>query len=444
MFRKVSLIAMAVGVMAATAVFTQARGGQAAGIAFDAASACASGNSAGFTWAHTVSSGNDRLLLVGLSLAPRQNQKVQSVTFNGQSLTRVAFRNNSNESRAEVWQLVAPASGTHSIVVTMNAATAAETVCGATSWTGVDQSDPIGGVVEAKGTSDQASVDVPTTGGDVVHDVLAVSGDVTANVGSGQTSHWNDAVAAGVRGAGSDEPGAGTVTMSWDLGASARWVLIGFALNPASNGGTPTASATASATPTATPTDTPTPTPTATTTETPTETPTATPTETPTETTTATPTHTPADTPTATPTPTDTPTGTATDTPTATPTETPTDTPIATPTATPTATATETPTPEIERASTETPTPRATVTAEPAGDHGSTPTVVPSPVRFVTVAGAVQPPAEELLPVAFPETGGNPEGSTENDGLLVLLGMLLGGVLVSAGMRVLSSGTSVD
>ena len=84
------------------------------------------------------------------------------------------------------------------------------------------------------------------------------------------------------------------------------------------------------------------------------------------------------------------------------------------------------------------------MTAEPAGDHGSTPTVVPSPVRFVTVAGAVQPPAEELLPVAFPETGGNPEGSTENDGLLVLLGMLLGGVLVSAGMRVLSSGTSVD
>src|SRR5438445_566690 len=368
MFRKVSLIAMAVAVMAATAVFTQARGGQAAGIAFDAASAWASGNSAGFTWAHTVSSGNDRLLLVGLSLAPRQNQKVQSVTFNGQSLTRVAFRNNSNESRAEVWQLVAPASGTHSIVVTMNAATAAETVCGATSWTGVDQGDPIGGVVEAKGRSDQASVDVPTTGGDVVHDVLAVSGDVTATVGSGQTSHWNDAVAAGVRGAGSDEPGAGTVTMSWDLGASARWVLIGFALNSAFNGGTPTASATASATPTATPTDTPTP--------------------------------------------------------------------------TPTATATETPTPEIERASTETPTPRATVTAEPVGD-GSTPTVVPSPVSFVTVAGAVQPPTEELLPVAFPETGGNPEASTENDGLLVLLGMLLGGVLVSAGMRVLCSGTSV-
>src|SRR5437870_5275012 len=391
MFRKVSLIAMAVGVMAATAVFTQARGGQAAGIAFDAASACASGNSAGFTWAHTVSSGNDRLLLVGLSLAPRQNQKVQSVTFNGQSLTRVAFRNNSNESRAEVWQLVAPASGTHSIVVTMNAATAAETVCGATSWTGVDQSDPIGGVVEAKGTSDQASVDVPTTGGDVVHDVLAVSGDVTATVGSGQTSHWNDAVAAGVRGAGSDEPGAGTVTMSWDLGASARWVLIGFALNPASTGGTPTASAIVSATPTATPTDTPTPTPTAT----PTETPTATPTETPMETPTATPTDTPTDTPTATPT--DTPTGTATDTPTATPTETPTDTPIATPTATPTATATETPTatPTDTPTDTATDTPTATPTETPTDTPIATPTATPTATATETPTPETEPASTE-------------------------------------------------
>ncbi|TMB71155.1 MAG: hypothetical protein E6J43_00005, partial [Chloroflexi bacterium] len=250
MFRKVSLILVAVAAMAATALFMASRG-EAAGIAFDAGSACTPGNSANFTWSHTVGSGNDRLLVVGLSLAPRQNQKVQSVSFNGQPLSQVAFRNNSNESRAEVWQLIAPASGTHNIVATMTSATAAETVCGATSWTGVDQADPIGSVIEAKGTSNQASVNVPTTSGDVVQDVLAVSGDVTATVGSGQTSHWNGVAGTGVRGAGSDEPGSGTVTMSWDLGASAKWVLIGVALN---GGATPTdtPAATASATATAT------------------------------------------------------------------------------------------------------------------------------------------------------------------------------------------------
>src|SRR5207237_5533119 len=116
-----------------------------------------------------------------------------------------------------------------------------------TSEPGVNQADPHGNFIEAKDTSNQASVNAPTTSGDVVQDVLAVSGDVTATVGSGQTSHWNGVAGTGVRGAGSDEPGSGTVTMSWDLGASAKWVLIGVALN---GGATPsdTPAPTASAT----------------------------------------------------------------------------------------------------------------------------------------------------------------------------------------------------
>jgi hypothetical protein len=40
------------------------------------------------------------------------------------------------------------------------------------------------------------------------------------------------------------------------------------------------------------------------------------------------------------------------------------------------------------------------------------------------------------LPAAFPNTGGNPNGP-ENDGLVVLLVMLLGGLTVAAGARIL-------
>src|SRR4029453_14731686 len=97
MFRKVKFAALAVAVLAATAIFLQVTGSQAAGIAFDAESSCAPGNGASFTWSHTVGSGNDRLLLVGLSLAPRQNQKVQSVTYNGQPLTQAAFPKKTNK-----------------------------------------------------------------------------------------------------------------------------------------------------------------------------------------------------------------------------------------------------------------------------------------------------------------------------------------------------------
>jgi hypothetical protein len=64
--------------------------------------------------------------------------------------------------------MVAPPTGTADVVVTMTAATAVETVCGATSWSGVDQMDPIGSIVEAKGTSNLASASVPTSNGEVV------------------------------------------------------------------------------------------------------------------------------------------------------------------------------------------------------------------------------------------------------------------------------------
>jgi hypothetical protein len=408
MFRKVSLATLAVAVLAA-AVFLQVTGSQAAGIAFDAQSSCAAGNGSSFTWSHTVGSGNDRLLLVGLSLAPRQNQKVQSVTYNGQPLSQVAFRNNSNESRVEVWQMIAPASGTHNVVATMTAATAAETVCGATSWTGVDQLDPIGSVVEAKGTSALAAANIPVTSGDVVLDVLAASGDTSATAGTGQAGHWNGAVTAAVRGAGSDKSGSGTVNMSWSLASSAKWVLIAVGINPASNGATPTPTDTPTATPTDTPTPTPTdtPTPTPTDTETPTPTPTETPTPTPTETPTPTPTETdtptPTETPTPTPTPTDTetPTPTETETPTPTETETPTPTPTDTETPTPTPTETETPTPT----ETETPTPTPTDTETPTPTETETPTPTPTdtetPTPTATETETPTPTATET-PTATP------------------------------------------
>jgi len=55
----------------------------------------------------------------------------------------------------------------------------------------------------------------------------------------------------------------------------------------------------------------------------------------------------------------------------------------------------------------------------------------------LTVAQAPAHQAAPLLPAGFPETGGDPESSTGNDALAVLLGMLLGGLLVSTGIRVL-------
>src|SRR6185437_3225193 len=80
-------------------------------------------------------SGNNKLLVVGISA---DNSDVNSITFNGISMTRKAgsFYNND----AEFWYLKNP-SGTGDIVVTMNGQTSA--VVGAYSFSGVNQTTPL-------------------------------------------------------------------------------------------------------------------------------------------------------------------------------------------------------------------------------------------------------------------------------------------------------------
>src|SRR5690242_17891366 len=79
--------------------------------------------------------GSDRLLVVGVEA---NNQSVNSVTFGGTALTKVAgsFHN----QYSAFWYLKNP-SGTGNIVVTMAGAT--QVVIGAYAFYGVDQSNPI-------------------------------------------------------------------------------------------------------------------------------------------------------------------------------------------------------------------------------------------------------------------------------------------------------------
>ena len=68
------------------------------------------------TISHTVS-GNNRLLLVGVTLWPGAGNYVTSVTWNGTSLTKITDVSNSTSIRTELWKLVAPATGTANVVV---------------------------------------------------------------------------------------------------------------------------------------------------------------------------------------------------------------------------------------------------------------------------------------------------------------------------------------
>jgi hypothetical protein len=189
-------------------------------IAFDAAS-FASANATGLTWAHTVgAAGANRILIVGIGFDPR-GATVTGVTYGGQPLTLIGGVS-ATSSRVELWRIVAPLTGTNNVVVTGTGAK--EKIAGATSWTGVHQTTPLGTAAFATGTSITPTVNVTSATGDVVVDTVMAVDTASLTVGAGQTQRWNVAL-GDYMGGGSSEPGAATTTMSWTLSGSFTWSI---------------------------------------------------------------------------------------------------------------------------------------------------------------------------------------------------------------------------
>lgn len=182
------------------------------------------------TLSHTTS-GDNRMLIVGFASAV--DAIASSVTYGGTALTFLKAQNNGADStnvRVELWGLVNPPLGTNDIVITVP--NAYPLSIGATSWTGVDQTTPLGTAVSAAATSTVPSISVTSATGETVVDIVGAT-NTTATVGAGQTQLWNLTKGSGRDSAGSSEPGAASVNMTWTLGASTRWAMIAVPLKPA-------------------------------------------------------------------------------------------------------------------------------------------------------------------------------------------------------------------
>ena len=94
-----------------------------------------------------------------------------------------------------MWYLLAPASGTNlPIVVSVDIPTAVTegVVAGATTFTGVDQTVPLGTFVSADGAAGTYSqLDVPSVVNGMVLDTLATDGTQTITDTGPQTQRWN-------------------------------------------------------------------------------------------------------------------------------------------------------------------------------------------------------------------------------------------------------------
>jgi hypothetical protein len=136
-----------------------------AGITLDTATSSANTSTGTtITWSHTCS-GPNRLLFVGFGFRGDAAITLSGITYNGVALTKIRS-DSSGPSVSEIWYLVAPPTGAHSIVVTLAADISSQFGrggAGAISFNGVDQTNPLdsqaGRIVV---TSANQSVDITT------------------------------------------------------------------------------------------------------------------------------------------------------------------------------------------------------------------------------------------------------------------------------------------
>jgi uncharacterized repeat protein (TIGR01451 family) len=200
-----------------------------AAITFDAGSSVVSNTKTATSaaWLHTVGSGSNRILIVGVSIVDTTTNYVAGVNYGGAALTRIGTISRGTLYLTEMWYLLSPNSGTNTITVNMS--NGASITAGAASFAGVNLSSPLGSFVSANGNNNNPTVDATTMAGDMVIDTITVNGSRTGAVGTGQTVRWNPAAAGGggwAKGAGSTELATGgTATMSWTLNGKSNWTI---------------------------------------------------------------------------------------------------------------------------------------------------------------------------------------------------------------------------
>lgn len=180
-------------------------------IVFDAVTSFTA-NCASCGFSHTVTASDaDKLLIVGVS--PENMESLSSVTYDGQSMTKIRSDEFNNASESSLWYLVNPSIGSNTLTATFSEA--GNVVIGAISFMGVNQTNPI---YQHEGTT--GNLATPTINVNGVCDTMITSTlstfDGTISANSGQTDHWSTNFVSTV-GVGSTKiiPTSGTYTFEW-------------------------------------------------------------------------------------------------------------------------------------------------------------------------------------------------------------------------------------
>ncbi|HEX3582855.1 MAG TPA: C25 family cysteine peptidase [Thermoanaerobaculia bacterium] len=201
------------------------------------------------SWNHTTTNAANRYLVVAVNIDESGGAStVTGVRYGTEAggpnvaMGVLGTRANGTNVRTELWGLVAPASGTHQITVTIGNNTGARNtniVAGAQSFSGVEQPAPTGTFVSASANSATPAVAVTNSAYDYVVDSLAWNSNNTLTANSPQDERFTittntAAPVTNFFGGSSGAHGYTNTSMSWTTGAGAQnWAMAAIPLKAA-------------------------------------------------------------------------------------------------------------------------------------------------------------------------------------------------------------------
>lgn len=194
-------------------------------------------NVSSLTFPHTVSAGSDRLLTVVVGGANTFNSDV-SGDYGGTPLVFVDFGRTSNSAqKVFLLRLVNPAVGTANVFIdllsTFNAVSGQ-----AVTWTGVDQTVPMGSTATVQNSGTQSSgalTGIASAVGDVILDaiIVATGASQTLIPNAAQTLLFEEDPTSRAAGSSYKPASAGSSGTSWSWQNAGNWGILGVALKPA-------------------------------------------------------------------------------------------------------------------------------------------------------------------------------------------------------------------
>lgn len=198
----------------------------AATITFDAASSGSVAAANSCTWSHTVGSGVNRMLIVGISAEGTSTPNVSGVTYGGVPLLHVAGgRAFTSVDAVDMFYLISPTVGSGNVVVSFTGNVGA--ACGAVSLFGVSPDAPEANNSNALTSATSIATSITTkTAGAWLLDVVNTGDGLGSFSSSPGTKRWDlrASNASGIcsgGGATAVVPSVGLITDTWTYGGSA-------------------------------------------------------------------------------------------------------------------------------------------------------------------------------------------------------------------------------